>query len=135
MRANTFRILVFFLVFFQAAAIYYRIILPHASNIYQAAALHPSTELPSLAKEFSPNDALAPDHLQDVLYSPEKLLLSDAWLSPVPTFQFGFIIFPACFLFVLFSLFNGNKGKERPFFFTNSYFHTLFLSVILINAP
>jgi hypothetical protein len=128
MRATNFRFLVFFLIFFQVAAIYYRVILPSPTSSTQVSE-HPAVSDSSL------EEPLVSIPLQDLLYSPEKLLLPDAWLSPIPTFQFGFIVIPACFLFILFSFFSGTKVKERPYFFANSYYHILFLSVILINAP
>lgn len=73
--------------------------------------------------------------LQSSLYSPETLTLPDALVSPVPSFQFGFVESIACFLFILFCLYIPVVIKETILFFTSSYFHTLFSSLILINAP
>jgi hypothetical protein len=129
MSANKFRMLVFFLILFQAAAIYYRTTLPSDSGTRQAVGLY------SAIGGASPDATVASASIEDILYSPEKLLLSDAWLAPVPTFQFGFIVILACFLFAVFSFFRGNRVIRRPFYFISSYFHTLFLSIILINAP
>jgi hypothetical protein len=69
------------------------------------------------------------------IYSAETLQLSDALLSPITSFQFGFVEFLACFLFALFTFSVVNQKGRSVSFFTNSYLHTLFLSVILINAP
>lgn len=127
-QANKFRILIFFLIFFQVAAMGYRNNLPSVIPGGQTSKVTLHADTPSLDESFA-------RQTPDVLYSPEKILPSDALVSPVPTFQFGFIVVPACFLFVIFSFFTGTKVKERPFFFNNSYLHTLFSSVILINAP
>lgn len=128
-RVDKFRILVFILILFQVAAICYRTTLPSLTQARQAITIDQP------ADAFSASESANEADLQDVLYSPEKPLLSDALVSPIPTFQFGFIVIPACFLFIIFSILTGSKCKERPLFFTNTYFHTLFLSVILINAP
>ena len=127
--ATKFRLLVFFLMFFQVVAICYKSSLPSVIKAQQ------SMYAPLSADTASQEESVAKGVIHEVLYSPEKLLLSDALLSPIPTFQFGFIVIPACFLCVIFSFFTSINLKEQPFFFTNSYFHTLFLIVILTNAP
>ena len=73
--------------------------------------------------------------LQSSLYSPETLTLPDALVSPIPSFQFGSVETIACYLCILFCLYVPVVIKERIHFFTSSYFHTLFSSLILINAP
>jgi hypothetical protein len=89
---------------------------------------------PPLLLAEHPVPFMAPQ-LQSHLYSPETLLLPDALVNPVPVFQFGFVESLACLLFVLFCLYVPVVIKETVHFFANSYLHTLFSSLILINAP
>jgi hypothetical protein len=124
-----FHILFFFLMLFQVAGICYRNNSPSIINSEEISYSQ------SFAHQHDLYNFVEASQMNGVLYSPETILLSDAVLSPIPSFQFGFIVVLGCFLFVLFSLNSCTQAKTRPFFFTNSYFHTLFLSVILINAP
>jgi len=73
--------------------------------------------------------------LHSRLYSPEALHLPDALVTPIPSFQFACIEVLGCFLFVMFSFYALTKIRETTPLFISSYFRTLFLSVILINAP
>jgi hypothetical protein len=127
--AKIFRVLFFFLIFVQVAAMYYRNDLPAESHAVDI--ITPYNTAEDTLLDFSS----AEPAIKGILYSPEKLLLPDALLSPIPSFQFGFIELLACFLFVIFSFYACTQIRKKPFLFTNSYFHTLFLSVILINAP
>jgi hypothetical protein len=123
-------ILFFFLILLQAAGLYYRNVAPVDSYAVETVQTSNTADCTSL------DNSTAASAMSEVLYSPETLLLPDALLSPIPSFQFGFIEVLASFLFLIFSFSAGNicLGK-KPLVFTNSYFHTLFLSVILINAP
>jgi hypothetical protein len=123
------RIIFFFLIAVQAATWCYRNSLPAIPQTVSALYISHSTG--SLSSERTSPEA----GISEVLYSPEKLQLPDALLSPIPSFQFGLIEVLACFLFVIFSFCTFLKVRETVLYFTNAYFHTLFLSVILINAP
>jgi hypothetical protein len=127
--AKLFRILFFFLILFQVAGMYVGNSLPSHNNSLENFSLTDATDDTSLQQ------SLAEPTADEVLYSPDKLLLPDALLSPLRSFQFGFIEILACFLFVIFSFYAFRQVKEKRIYFTNAYFLTLFSSVILINAP
>jgi hypothetical protein len=127
--AKIFRLLFFFLILFQVAGMYLGNDLPVTTNALDTCQLADATDDNSLQQ------SLAEPAAEEVLYSPDKLLLPDALLSPLRSFQFGFIEILACFLFVIFSFYAFRQVKEKRIYFTNAYLHTLFSSVILINAP
>ncbi|MDO1449504.1 hypothetical protein Q0590_24725 [Rhodocytophaga aerolata] len=93
-------------------------------------------DVPSLTA-YSAAQSMADDSTEEKesLYSPDKLLLPAALLSPIPSYQFGWIEVLACFLFAVFAAKCCPQCKARPFSVANSYLHILFLSVILIHAP
>ncbi len=124
---KSFCITFLFLLLAQAAGIYFAEILQ--ANTRQYFSIE-HTEIHLLA-----GDLASGGEIQSVLSLPDALHLPDALLSPFPSFQFGIIVFLACSLFVIFNISLPVTYKERPLLRTNSYFHTLFLSVILINAP
>jgi hypothetical protein len=130
-RATISRILFFFLILLQVAGFYYRITEPVKSYAVE------TIQADNTADETTVDNSTSASAMSgEVLYIPETLLLPDALLSPIPSFQFGFIEVLACFLFAIFSFYVGSICiRVTPLLFTNSYFHTLFLSVILINAP
>lgn len=98
-----------------------------------------STRIAELAVDVSPTSVLpegsSRDELKSSLFNAETIQISDAMVAPIPSFQFTFIGVLGCFLFLIFSFFTSTKVKETTSSFTSSYFHTLFLSIILINAP
>lgn len=118
-----FRILFLFLMLAQALRLGYRESFPANDISHFAVVSNPA-----------PDASILPE-VDSELYSPETLQLPDALLSPIPSFQFGLVEILACFLFVLFTFCLVKQIRVRNTFFTNSYLHTLFLSVILINAP
>jgi hypothetical protein len=127
--AKILRILFFSLMVLQVAGWCYK-------NMYPATPAAQLCFLPNQSAALpEPENATENTQNSEVLYSPDKLLLPDALLSPIPSFQFGVIEILACFLFTIFCFCACIQVKEKPFYFTSSYFHTLFLSVILINAP
>ena len=75
------------------------------------------------------------EEVKSNLYSPDALELPEALLVPIPNFQFVLTEAVACFLFVFFLVCGFTKIRETTPNFANSYFHTLFSSIILINAP
>ncbi|QHT71335.1 hypothetical protein GXP67_34105 [Rhodocytophaga rosea] len=102
-----------------------------ASGINPVRPIYSPDTLPS----HNHSDTSLPEQVKSNLYSPETLKLPDALVSPIPSFQFGFVESVACFLFILFCLYVPIVIKEIIHCFTSSYFHTLFSSLILINAP
>jgi hypothetical protein len=100
-----------------------------------AGAINQSSIYHSTQSSILNEDEFVQEDVKSKLYSPDKLELPEALLAPIPSFQFILLEAVACFLFLIFSFCLFTKIRETSPVFVNAYFHTLFLSIILINAP